>query len=398
MTSTSKPTIVLPVPFRPGYNHHACLKYIAVNLLGEDDHHFRLGVSTLARVFQDNGIASFYDDILMLSDQDILDLETQPFAGYTKGSGAVAPYNDPTTDPADDIAANAGGKISIFVARRITLIIAFYHYSSKISKTAVDLRQMSKAQFDEFRAKKFAPGKPIAPFGIALKEENNKEMADWQKTVKVDAKAFKEFCSDELWYAYKKHFTTTLEAQNLTILINPAHKPTNEDLYKNKQKWLYKVMQDCFKAGQAKTIVADHIVDKDTVAIWREISEKMDGSMAAQLYVSELSNYLTSNRLATNGWKGTQQAYIFHWKEQACRYQETAPEEYTQSQLVGFLEQSVIGVPNLEDVGQSTMTSRRVVGITTPLTLEELIQALLQKAQIYDQQIPVGKVRPMRDE
>jgi hypothetical protein len=76
----------------------------------------------------------------------------------------------------------------------------------------------------------------------------------------------------------------------------------------------------------------------------------MEKSMAAQIHTGVLSTYLTNTKLATQGWRGTQTNWIIHFKEQARRYNEVATDPYTPSMLMQFMENAVLGVPNLENV------------------------------------------------
>jgi len=50
----------------------------------------------------------------------------------------------------------------------------------------------------------------------------------------------------------------TLEAQNLTHLVDPSYIVVNEDLHKAQQKFLYKVFRDNLLHHEAKLIVKFH--------------------------------------------------------------------------------------------------------------------------------------------
>ena len=49
--------------------------------------------------------------------------------------------------------------------------------------------------------------------------------------------------------------------------------PTDPTLFKAQQRWLFKVMQDIMQASQAKSIDLNHLSDKDTRAIWKELND-----------------------------------------------------------------------------------------------------------------------------
>ena len=80
----------------------------------------------------------------------------------------------------------------------------------------------------------------------------------------------------------------------------------------------YNILQ----ASQAKSIVSNHLGDKDTRAIWKELIDPYDHSMTTQLQSLKLSGFLTSVRLINGVWKGTQSGFITHFKEQGCLFNE----------------------------------------------------------------------------
>jgi hypothetical protein len=101
-------------------------------------------------------------------------------------------------------------------------------------------------------------------------------------------------------------------------MIDEEHVIMNKELDKAQRSWLFKVMQDLFKQPTCKAIVTKHEETKDTRAIWKDIVQEMEKSMAAYIHTDVLSTYLTNTKLATQGWKGTQTNWFIHFKEQAC--------------------------------------------------------------------------------
>jgi hypothetical protein len=127
----------------------------------------------------------------------------------------------------------------------------------------------------------------------------------------MDAKAYKEYHDEAYWNQYKKHFINMLDSHALGHLIDKKHVIMNEELDKAQRSWLFKVMQDSFKQPTCKAIVTKYEDTKDTRAIWKNIVQEMEKSMAAQIHTGVLSTYLTNTKLATQGWKGTQTNGLF---------------------------------------------------------------------------------------
>ena len=144
-------------------------------------------------------------------------------------------------------------------------------------------------------------------------------------------------------------------------------------------------MQDCFICAPARSIVTEHINDKDTRRIYKKIKNYFAKSMAADTRIGTLSTYLTSTRLANTRWRGSQVNFILHWKEQARIYNELAgTEAYSESQLVRFLNNTVNGVKNLEQVLTVNKTARKGAGNNTPLSFPDFVQLLMDAAQAHD--------------
>ena len=79
-------------------------------------------------------------------------------------------------------------------------------------------------------------------------------METWHCNVKPSRSKFKDFHDEAYWFCEKEHIKTTLEAQNLSHLINPTYTPTNRDLDQAQMKWFYKVLQDVCVAPTARQL------------------------------------------------------------------------------------------------------------------------------------------------
>ncbi len=88
----------------------------------------------------------------------------------------------------------------------------------------------------------------------------------------------------------------TLQAQNLSHLIDDTHTVTNPEMDASQIKWLYKVFQDIMLAPTATTIVTKHLATKDTRAVWKELCQYFDNSMNALLRCQAILRYMTSTQ------------------------------------------------------------------------------------------------------
>jgi hypothetical protein len=96
----------------------------------------------------------------------------------------------------------------------------------------------------------------------------------------------------------------------LSHLIDEGHVVTNPQPDTNQRAWSFKILQDVMQQPICKVILIDHLNDKDTVSVWKEICQAMGMSVTAQFISQSISMHLTSTRpTPTAGWKGSQQSF-----------------------------------------------------------------------------------------
>ena len=151
--------------------------------------------------------------------------------------------------------------------------LAFYHHESHKKRGGIDaLYSAVPLQFKVFRNSEYDPTKEITPWGLAIWPiSHNKGLLDWNKLIKPSARDFKPFREANNWIDYKDLFLITLEAQNLTHLVDPTYVVVDADLHKAQSNFLYKVLRDNMLHHEAKSIVKAHSKTKDVALIWQLI-------------------------------------------------------------------------------------------------------------------------------
>ena len=327
-----------------------------------DTHQTEYNAHEIVLALTAQGITHFNRDFLSLSEADIRDLT------YIEEGTLTS--------------------ISLINKRRLTILLAFYHYTCTLAKGQVKLENLPRTEFDKFRTNEYDPNTPIRPWKSVLAKPTDSsgetELSIWKKSVRPNKTEYKEFRDESLWTRAKEQFNTTLESHNLSHLIDPKHVITDANLDQAQRGWLYSAMQTAFKAPMAKTIVTKHLADKDTRLIWKELCEYYDSSMTSVLRAQQVSTYLTSTRLHNLGWRGTQTNFILHYSEQARIYNEISPEEFKDSQLISFLNACLSGTPNLAQVLNLHRTATKAAGVTSTLNFNEYVALLLDQAQVHD--------------
>jgi len=214
---------------------------------------------------------------------------------------------------------------------------------------------------------------------------NNKGLMDWNKLVKPSARDFKPYRKANNWVDYKEVFMITLEAQNLTHLVDPSYVVVDEDLHQAQQKFLYKVFKDNMLHHEAKSIVKFHAKTKDTALIWQKTCKTYDESMSTSLNGDAILGWLTSSRLDDGKWNRSQGAYITFCVDKIDKFNEMCPDsEINDMQGVRMLQNSIANVPNQANVLILYRQTKTSAGLPDKITLRQFVSLLVQQAQVYD--------------
>ena len=279
---------------------------------------------------------------------------------------------------------------------------AFWHYLSRTKGRCIDITKFTKADIDRFRiSDAYDPSIKLTMFWNAKSEEEltkeELELAQWSKTVKPNKSDYVDFRDETAWQLYKEQFLITIKSHGLAHVIDETYSPRNIELDKAQSNWIFSVFMSKFKIPTAKKLIKKYQKTQNARMFWKELCEALDDSFTTELYLQKLSTFLTSFRLGTSKWRGTQESFILVWAEKARQYNEMAEEPYKDNQLIGFLNTCVSGVSNLAPVLMNYRTSTRAAstvatssGTTTTsmsrlsLTFEEFVRLLQLQAQVYD--------------
>ena len=269
--------------------------------------------------------------------------------------------------------------------RQLLIVLSMFHVISSKRGGSIDIRLITRATYDDYRTRFYDPNKDIKPWGLLMKEnDQNSELAQWQKSVKLDAKAYPPLKDETHWVKHKRKMEIALQSHSLQDLIDDTIPIRNREVDKAKRDWLYKVMSDTYIVGTAKTIVENHEDDKDTRAIWKEIYAHYESSIQTQIFENTLSTFLTSTRFEEQNWRGTLQSQIQHYRDQARLHTKVSAEAYTDRQLIQFLQAAVRGIAGLRDIYTQQLQSRAALGRPLNISFDEYVQLLNQQAQLMD--------------
>jgi len=316
-------------------------------------------------------------------------IKNDPIALASKHAGITLFHTDFIHMTAADIASlqhlKSGDLVPLELNFRMILraFLAFYHHESHKKRGCINILEATAAQFKHFRNSEYDPTKEITPGGLAISK--NEGLSNWNKLVKLSTWDFKPYREANKWVDYKDIFMITLEAQNLTHLVDPNHIVVDEDLHKAQQKYLYKVFRDNFLHHEAKSIVKFHSKTKDAALIWQKIRKTYDESISTSMNGEAILGWLTGNRLDNCNWNQTQGEYVTLYTDKIDKFNEMCPDsKINDMQAIRMLQNLVANVPNLANVLNLYRQTKTSTGQSDKITLQEYVALLAQEAQVFD--------------
>jgi len=202
---------------------------------------------------------------------------------------------------------------------------------------------------------------------------------------KPSVRGFKPFCEANNWVDHKDGFMITLEAQNLTHLVDTSCTAIDSDLDKEQQKHLRKVMRDALLHHEAKSIVKFHAKTKDTRVIWEETCKTYDESVSTLMNGDAIMGWLASVKLDTCNWNRPQGKFFTFYADKIDKFNEMCPDScVNDDQAVHMLQNVATNVPNLANVLNLYSQTKKAVGQSICISPRDHVSLLAQQAQVYD--------------
>ena len=266
---------------------------------------------------------------------------------------------------------------------QLRTLLAFYHSASRVNKGGINISNARLEDYKKFRTTIYDPMKEIVPWALA--QGKSEGLSNWSKSVRPSAREYKTFRETANWVQYKEDFMVTLEAQNLTHLVDPNYMITDVDLDQAQSKFLYKVMKDNILHHEAKAILKKHKKTKDIRTIWKEMCSFYDDSVVTSMTADQILGYLADVKLHKANWTKTQAEFVTHWRGLVNKLNEIAPDsEIRDPQAVRMLQNVLNGTPNLSQVLNQYRQARKAAGRDISITLDNYVSLLTEQADIYD--------------
>ena len=162
---------------------------------------------------------------------------------------------------------------------------------------------------------------------------------------------------DEKYFeAFKWNFlvtaTTCSWAEVLDPYDMPGHDADSQELFQQKQYFMYSVFNKVLQSDMGKTIVRKHAPSLDAQSVWKEFESHMSTFSNSLNERHRLHSYV-STTVYDRSWKGTTEQFVLHFHEQFRQLDELAPleEQLPHSVRLTLLQTAVRSVPEFRIVG-----------------------------------------------
>jgi hypothetical protein len=117
-------------------------------------------------------------------------------------------------------------------------------------------------------------------------------------------------------------------AQDVSQVLDASYEASTDEekeLFTEKQKYVYAVLEAKVLTDRGKAIVREHEDDFDAQKVYQKLKEHHLRSTKAMIESSTILSYITSVWLGSKEWQGTTESFILHWQNQVRLYERQVP-------------------------------------------------------------------------
>ena len=291
----------------------------------------------------------------------------------------------------------------------IRLFIDFVRHRINVGEPiGDDYNSLNSEVFDDYRTSAhLMPTVSMAPTAVATARTDSAAsklslVEVFRRGIKLDASTFKPLKDERFNDQWHLSFDTQARAMGFDNLLDPNYdastktSPEQEE-FKERQKWLYAVLESKVETDHGRRIVKEHAEDFDAQAVIKKLKEHHLRSTKALINSSTILSYITSARLGNGEWGGTYENFVMHWQEQVRLYEKQVPEtdRFSEGQKRTLLENAVHKVEELRRVKITADIDKVKHG--RELSYSEYCSLLLAAAATYDKSIePTKSIKSKR--
>ena len=228
------------------------------------------------------------------------------------------------------------------------------------------------------------------------------ELMSFKKGIKREITAYPSLRDERYFDGFKRSLFIVAKTHECSEVLDPNYtpgsEPEEEELFEDKQTFMFSVFNTNLQTDLGKTIVRRHLASTDAQAVWKELSEHMRTSSKGASEKRRLTQYVTNTVLDDN-YKGTTEQFVLHFNEQFRQLEEISEddERLPPSVKLTLLQTAVRSINDLRivetlDEFQSTTHGH---GSSTSLSYDTYYDLLINACVRYDKtkKANIGKRR-----
>ena len=288
----------------------------------------------------------------------------------------------------------------------LKLFITYYatrlHSNNPIPDTVEGWNNLTRDDFTQWRAQNLnAPAQaPPAQAAPAPAQANTQRrftpVEIFRRGIKRDPSLFPTLKDERNKDNWHRQMLNQARAQDVQDVLDHAYTPTTPEeteLFQEKQKFVYAVLDKMVKTDRGRAIVREHELDFDAQKVYQKLTDYHNKSTKAKIESADLLSYITSARIGDGTWKGTSENFILNWQDQVRKYEKQVPptEGFSGTQKRTMLENAVHPIQELRQVKVTMDLERALKG--TDLTYEQYSDVLISAAAAYDKKFATKTTR-----
>ena len=225
-------------------------------------------------------------------------------------------------------------------------------------------------------------------------------VSDFKKGIKRDASLYPTLKEQKHWNNWNRAVIAQARAHDVSEVFDTAYVPDPNDpdqvaLFKEKQSFVYSVLNKCVVTDHGKAYIREHEDDFDAQAVYCKLVQYASTSTAAELAKDSLIEFLTTSKL-NSSWRGTTEGYILHWREQFRLLDDLLPasQRYDPYVKKRMLESAVKQVPELQRI--KDIDNNRIAAGGTSMDYDKYCEVLMSAAVQRDDQLKIPASRSHR--
>lgn len=223
---------------------------------------------------------------------------------------------------------------------------------------------------------------------VATGGNQHTPLNEFRKGSKCDPTLFPYLKDSKSWDSWHRAMQAQARTQQVSEILDVNARPplgsAAEDLFQEKQKYLYAVFERTLLHNQGKALVRKYEKTYDAHALYQELLTYHTKSTSAAMESSKIFAYVTSVKVGDGQFKGGMEAFILHWQEQVRQYESLVDitDSLSDTQKRTMLENAVHPIEELRII--KTQATQLAIHNGKLLTFDQYSDLLVGAAQSCD--------------